>query len=130
MITKKEILRKKKSLKNRLNREESTKKYENKVYKQTDKNIKDLYYELDPFCPICGNAQTLKAFKKKYDEASCYLCGEYKFDYEIKDTIKVVNKPQKVNDGENLVKKIDYLNDELRKINRKIDINIKKKKKK
>lgn len=129
MVAKKEILRKKKGLKNRLNREESTKKYENKVYKQTDKNIKDLYYELDPFCPICGNAQTLKAFKKKYDKASCYLCGEYKFDYEIKDTIKVVKKPEKVEDGENLVKKIDYLNDELTKIIKKININLNKKKK-
>lgn len=129
MVAKKEILRKKKVIKNRLNREESTKKYENKVYKQTDKNIKDLYYELDPFCPICGNVQTLKAFKKKYDKASCYLCGEYKFDYEIKDTIKVVKKPEKVKDGENLVKKIDYLNDELTKIIRKININLNKKKK-
>ena len=129
MVAKKEILRKKKVLKNRLNREESTKKYENKVYKQTDKNVKDLYYELDPFCPICGNAQTLKAFKKKYDKASCYLCGEYKFDYEIKDTIKVEKKPEKVEDGENLFKKIDYLNDELTKIIRKININLNKKKK-
>ncbi len=129
LATKKEILRKKKVLKSRQKREESTKKYENKVFKKTDEKIKELYYELDPFCPICGNAQTLKAFKKKFDKTSCYLCGEYTFDYEIKDTLEVEKNTQQVEDDDKLFKRINYLKEELRKISRKINIKLNKKKK-
>jgi len=116
MEEKKKLTKKIENLRNRLKRQKIVHRYEKKTFELTDKYIRDLYFEYNPYCPICGHYGTLKSFRDRLEEDQCYLCGLFQFDY-LEDQDKENDDISVDNDSEkNLKIKIKELdNERLRK---------------
>ncbi len=111
--------------------------------KKIKPQIKGLYIDYEPLCPICSNYVSLNTFKGRFNSEICYLCGDSIYDYiEKEESIIRTEEAEKgdvkdiksiqyeLNNKKNdLIKEKEELLDKIREYKqytRPIDENIKK----
>ncbi|MFX1257241.1 MAG: hypothetical protein ACFFAN_05255 [Promethearchaeota archaeon] len=72
-------------IQHKLEKLNNIKEFEKNVKKSTNDEIKELYIEYDPICPICNDPISLKSFKQRKKRNQCFLCDDSYYNYPIKD---------------------------------------------
>jgi len=98
--------------------------FEEQLRKSYNDEIKELFLEAEPKCPICSELVDLKFFEKRYYNDLCFMCGASKYDYSIlKRDIIYDNLSQEFYEFEPKIDyqhEIDILKKDLKNINEEI----------